>query len=80
MPIKLVPSIVPALPVNPQPEDGKTTEFVPDKVKVLPLIESDCVEAGPAGPVAPVDPVAPFDPLVPVAPVSPVGPVKPCIP
>ncbi len=62
VPIKLVPSMLPALPVNPQPEDGKTTEFVPDKVKVLPLIESDCVEAGPAGPVEPVVPVNPCIP------------------
>ena len=41
--------MVPALPDNPQPDEGKTTEFVPDKLKVLPLIESDWEDAGPAG-------------------------------
>src|ERR1043165_6232961 len=86
VPIKLVPTVVPELPVvNHEPEvvvSGPPEPAVPLSVSV-PLAlyaKVESVQEGPVAPVAPFVPVAPVTPLVPAGPVAPVAPSFPLAP
>ena len=68
VPIKLVPSTAPALPIRAQAS------------KIVPALPVGPITPAPVEPVTPIAPVSPVEPISPVAPTLPVEPVVPVIP